>query len=50
LLESGKLRDLLRDNRISRFLQRYNIRTRGLDHFRDLLGAADSAFANVVGE
>jgi hypothetical protein len=32
------------------FLQRNYIRARSLDHLGDLFGAANPAFANVVGE
>ena len=50
ILESGKLCDLLYDNRISRFLKRDNVRTRGLDDLGDYFGAPDAALANVVSE
>jgi hypothetical protein len=48
--ESRAMRNSFDDRRIASFLQRDNIRARRPDDLRDLLGASDAAFANVVRE
>jgi hypothetical protein len=49
-LKSCELRDPLHYDWISRLLQRNNIGLRRPDHLRNLLGATDTALANIVGE
>jgi len=50
MMKSRQGSDSLDCFRISCFLQRYNIGVRSSNDFCDLLGAADSAFTDVVGE
>jgi len=48
--ETGEAGNALHHNRIPRLLKRHHVRARRPDYRGDLLGAADAAFANVVGE
>ncbi len=48
--ESREVRYPVDDCRVARLLKSDYVRVCRLDHLGDLLGAADAAFANVVGE